>query len=668
MKKKLLFLTFSSILYSSFAFTQSARLITEELKVLNEIGEKLWLSERNWRNFGKDPCRDEGDWHDFVKCDCSFDSNTTCRVTEISMTSQNVSTVLPSKFAELQYLQILDLSCNYFRASIPSEWATMRLSELSLMENTLFGPFPTILTKITTLRYLSIQGNRFSGPIPKEIANLKSLEKLVLSSNEFTGQLPVALAKLTNLTDLRISDNNFTGKIPNFISQWTQISNLQFQGCSFEGPIPSSISVLTKLEDLRISDLKSGASTFPPLRKMTKLSILVLRNCLIRGPIPRYVGNLRNLQTLDLSFNNLTGEIPSSFSLLRNVDHIYLTKNDLTGPMPQWIFSSIKNVDVSYNHFTWDASGPKICEQGTINVVESYSSSINIQDDIHPCLRKDFPCTKSDTQKIFSLHINCGGAEVNINNTIIYEADTERRGASSYYNAGNWAFSSTGNFLDEDHDFDDYMLSNTSNLYNTHDSDAYTLSNTSELYNTPKCDMELYTTARKAAISLTYYGLCLLNGKYTVKLHFAEIGLTDDNLFNSIGKRVFNVYVQGELKLIDFDIVKEARGVGIGVIKSYTVIVKNNTLKIQLYWAGKGTTGIPMRGSYGPIISAISVDPHFVITRHHRKRLDVGLIVGIVGGVTLVLIIMICLWRKGYNMNRNQPIEVDQMSHTTSFN
>ncbi|KAJ0430683.1 putative Malectin domain-containing protein [Helianthus annuus] len=219
--------------------------------------------------------------------------------------------------------------------------------------------------------------------------------------------------------------------------------------------------------------------------------------------------------------------------------------------------------------------------------------------------------------EIFSLHINCGGAQVNINNTIIYEADTERRGASSYYNDGNWAFSSTGHFLDEDHDSDDYMLSNTSNLYNTHDSDAYILSNTSELYNTPKCDMELYTTARKAAISLTYYGLCLLNGKYTVKLHFAEIGLTDDNLFNSIGKRVFNVYVQGELKLIDFDIVKEARGVGIGVIKSYTVNVKNNTLKIQLYWAGKGNTGIPMRGSYGPIISAISVDPRKLFYIYH---------------------------------------------------
>ncbi|KAI7756999.1 hypothetical protein M8C21_015111, partial [Ambrosia artemisiifolia] len=84
---------------------------------------------------------------------------------------------------------------------------------------------------------------------------------------------------------------------------------------------------------------------------------------------------------------------------------------------------------------------------------------------------------------------------------------------------------------------------------------------------------------------------------------------TQDNSFNSLGKRVFDVYVQGELKLKDFDIVKDAGGTGRAVIKSYRVHVKNNTLKIQLYWAGKGTTEIPFIGNYGPIISAISVDP-----------------------------------------------------------
>ncbi|KAI3731704.1 hypothetical protein L1987_62893 [Smallanthus sonchifolius] len=571
--KKLFLFAVSSILYSNFTFTQSAKLDAQEVMALKVIWGKLGLSGKKGWDFHKDPCSEEGNWGSSVVCDCSFESNTTCHVTDIDITSQNVSTTLPSEFTKLWYLQFLALGHNYLKGTIPSEWATMRLSTLSLIGNRLSGLFPRALTRITTLLDLSIEGNRFSGPIPKDIANLKILEKL------------------------RICDNKFTGKIPTFISQWTRIETLHIQGCSFEGPLPSSISVLTQLKNLRISDLKGGASTFPSMEKMLGLKIVVLRNCLIHGQIPDYVGNLRSLETLDLSFNNLTGQIPSSFSQLENAEYIYLTKNNLTGPMPGWVFSSTKNVDVSFNHFTWDASGPKKCEQGTINVMESYSSSRNKQNSIHPCLRKDFPCTKSNAKQIHSLHINCGGKEVSINNTIKYESDAEKRGASSYYNAGNWAFSSTGNFLDASLGYDGYIISNMSNLHNVSTSDT-----------------KLYTTARRAAISLTYYGLCLMNGNYTVRLHFAEIVFTQDHSFNSLGRRVFDVYVQGELKLKDFDIVKEAGGTGRVVIKSYTVNVKNNTLKIQLYWAGKGTTGIPFSGSYGPIISAISVDPNYTPT------------------------------------------------------
>ncbi|MFS8021264.1 putative non-specific serine/threonine protein kinase [Helianthus anomalus] len=525
--KKLFFFAFSLILYSQFSFTQSANLDPQEVKALKEIGEKLGLVGKKKWDFGKDPCSAQGGWEGYVLCDCSFESNTTCHVTQILVSSQNLSTSLPTEFTKLSYLQLLDLSRNYLRGTIPPEWATMRLSNLSLMGNRLSGRFPTALTKIATLLYLSIEGNHFSGPIPKEIANLKNLDKLDLSSNDFTGHLPAALAKLTNLTYLRICDNNFTGKLPNFISQWTQIERLHIQGSSFEGPIPSSIFALTQLRDLRISDLKGGGSTFPSLENMLKLSILVLRNCLIHGKIPNYFKDMIYLNTIDLSFNNLTGEIPSSFSQLENADYIYLTKNNLTGAIPGWVLSSTKNVDVSYNHFTWDASsGPRKCDQGTINVVEGYSSSTNEQKNIHPCLRKDLPCTKSDAQKINSLHINCGGEEVNINNTI-YESDIEKNGASSYYNDGNWAFSSTGNFFNDDHDSNVYILSNTSNLHNISSHET-----------------ELYLRARTAAISLTYYGLCLMNGKYRVRLHFAEIVFTQDKSFNSLGKRVFDVYVQ----------------------------------------------------------------------------------------------------------------------------
>ena len=61
--------------------------------------------------------------------------------------------------------------------------------------------------------------------------------------------------------------------------------------------------------------------------------------------------------------------------------------------------------------------------------------------------------------------------------------------------------------------------------------------------------------------------------------------------------------------LKDFNIAKEAGGVGKAVMKNFTAVVNSSTLEIRLYWAGKGTTAIPFRSVYGPLISAISVDP-----------------------------------------------------------
>lgn len=59
----------------------------------------------------------------------------------------------------------------------------------------------------------------------------------------------------------------------------------------------------------------------------------------------------------------------------------------------------------------------------------------------------------------------------------------------------------------------------------------------------------------------------------------------------------------------DFNIVEEAKGVGKVVIKTFPVTIADGRLEIRLYWAGKGTVAIPDKGVYGPLISAISVDP-----------------------------------------------------------
>jgi hypothetical protein len=126
----------------------------------------------------------------------------------------------------------------------------------------------------------------------------------------------------------------------------------------------------------------------------------------------------------------------------------------------------------------------------------------------------------------YSLRINCGGNEANVSGTI-YNADTGRKGASMFYTSQDWALSSTGSFMDNDLDSDPYIVTNTSRLLNV-----------------SRINSKLYTTARVSPLSLTYYGLCMINGNYTVKLHFAEIIFVNDRSFNSLGRRIFDVYIQ----------------------------------------------------------------------------------------------------------------------------
>lgn len=68
-----------------------------------------------------------------------------------------------------------------------------------------------------------------------------------------------------------------------------------------------------------------------------------------------------------------------------------------------------------------------------------------------------------------------------------------------------------------------------------------------------------------------------------------------------------NFFYQGNLVLKDFNIMDEAKVAGKGISREFDVSVEGSTLEIHLYWAGKGTTAIPERAVYGPLISAISV-------------------------------------------------------------
>uniref|UniRef100_A0A5B6ZHZ7 non-specific serine/threonine protein kinase n=1 Tax=Davidia involucrata TaxID=16924 RepID=A0A5B6ZHZ7_DAVIN len=619
----------SVLLICFVAFASGATLPRDEVEALKQIGKTL--GKTDW-NSSEDPCsRQSASWFDpastkkvakNVTCDCSFENGTVCHIISILLKAQNLPGTLPPELVGLPYLQVIDLTRNYLSGTLPPEWGSMQLVNISLLGNRLTGPIPAEFGNITTLAELVLEYNMLSGVIPLELGNLSHIVRILLTSNNFTGELPGTLAKLTTLKDFRISDNQFMGKIPNFIQHWTNLDKLLIQASGLDGPIPPGIALLENLTDLRISDLNGTEGTFPPLSNIKKLKNLILRSCYITGPLPEYLGSMTTLKVLDLSFNKLTGVIPGNLVGLSDTDFIYLTGNLLTGAVPDWMLKDGDIIDLSYNNFTFDKSGPSNCQPRSTNLFGSYSEGNT--SGIVSCLRSIVQCPRILSS---SLHINCGGREVTPDGDTTYEGDTESGAASKFFQRGYWAFSSTGHFLDDARSRDSFIWTNTSSI---------------------SANNSLYMDARLSPLSLTYYGYCLQNGNYAVRLHFAEIMFTDDNTYGSLGRRIFDVYIQGKLVLKDFNIVDKAGGVGKEIIERFIAVVTNGTLEIRFYWAGKGTTGIPDRGVYGPLISAIAVDPEFTPASENGNRLSAGTVVGIVVAIAFVIFLVLgILWWKG---------------------
>ncbi|XP_061361986.1 probable leucine-rich repeat receptor-like serine/threonine-protein kinase At3g14840 [Gastrolobium bilobum] len=631
----LLFLPFC---FTSFAF--GATLQEDEVQALKDIANTI--GKQNW-DFSVDPCSGKSNWtspiqlqasENAVKCNCSFNNNTLCHVVSIVLKAQNLSGTLPPDLVKLAYLQEIDLTLNYLNGTIPKQWATLKLVNVSFYGNRLTGPIPKELGSITTLKSLVLEFNQLSGNLPPELGNLSQIERLLLTSNNFTGELPATFVRLTALKHFRIGDNQFSGPIPNFIQNWTNLEMLVMQGSGLSGPIPSGISLLKNLTDLRITDLNGSDSPFPQLNNMTNLVQLILRSCNIIGEMPEYIGMLTNLKVIDLSYNKLSGQIPISMDGLKNLYMLVLSGNLMSGSLPDWI-DKPDFVDLSNNNFSIINLEQQTCQQGSVNLFAASLNGNNFANLFFPppfyLLRGNISCLANYhcPKTWYSININCGGKLVTSNGNKTYDDDSSEMGPARFRQTGtNWAIITAGHFFDSGQP------------------DYYTWSNTTKL---AVDNAELYMDARVSPNSLTYYGFCLGNGNYTVNLHFAEIMFTNDTTYSSLGRRVFDIYIQRKLVAKDFNIVKEAGGVGKAVIKTFTAVVTSNALEIRLYWAGKGTTTIPFGSVYGPLISAISVDPDFTPPLENNGRsIPVRVVVAIVAaGVIVIILVIGILWWKG---------------------
>ncbi|KAJ9691451.1 hypothetical protein PVL29_013583 [Vitis rotundifolia] len=616
-RMKLCAISFFLLLFFQKSLAQNATLDSSEVEALNFLFNKWNMMSTEFWNMSGDPCSgptinqsqyDDIYYKQAIKCNCTYNDNTTCHITHLKVLNLNKTGLIPEELTALTFLSDLRLNKNYFT-----------------------GPLPSFIENLSQMQFIDVGHNALSGTIPKELGNLKELVMFFIDSSGVGGEIPSTFVKLKNMREMFLSDTPLTGKIPDFIGNWTKLKRLRIQGNSFEGPIPSTFSQLISMESLRISDLANVSSSLDFIKDMKNLTDLVLRNALISGGIPSYIEEYRSLETLDLSFNNLSGSIPNALFNMNNLTALFLGNNSFYGSLPDKKSDKLRTMNLVANNFVLDKTN------------DSILVGLN-------CLQRNFPC---NTPGYTNVSIKCGGQEVTTPDGMVYESDNSILGSpsTSYYvsRSDKWAVSNVGLYVDK--------IANATSQVNGTD--------------TP----ELFTTSRISPGSLRYYGLGLENGPYVVSLQFAELLLKDPSTrtWESTGRRVFDIYIQGALKEKDFDISKEAGGVQRAIVKKFNATVSKNYLEIHLLWAGKGTCCIPFEGYYGPSISALSV-----VSASERmppppsETINTGLIAGIAVTAGILCFILVCavfyIKRRGSNSNEEiELLEIGPRSNTFSY-
>ncbi|KAK8449635.1 hypothetical protein SEVIR_7G248700v4 [Setaria viridis] len=607
------------LLLAASAQAQQARTRTDPVEadalkgVFDKIGREMWPS---WFSSSVDPCTgaatDDTDTdidhnpnlNPAIKCNCKYQNNTVCHITKLKMYALDLVGPIPEELRNLTHLTNLNLMQNYLTGPIPSFLGELTaLQYLSLAINALSGSVPKELGKLVNLVSLGISINNLNGSLPPELGNMVKLEQLYIDSSGLSGPLPPSFSKLTSLKILWASDNDFTGQIPDYIGSLSNLSDLRFQGNSFQGPLPTTLSNLVQLTSLRIGDIVNGSSSLAFISNMTSLNTLVLRNCRISDNLASVnFSQFAKLSLLDLSFNNITGLVPQALLNLNSLSFLFLGNNSLSGSLPSSIGTSLKNLDFSYNQLSgnfpsWVSPNLTLNLVANNFVVSNSNNSVLLPSGLE-CLQRDTPCFLGSPQR-----------------------------------APTWGVSNVGRFMEA---FErDYIIQSLNASYTVY-------SSTRLFRNTP--DSELFQKARMSPSSLRYFGIGLENGNYVVTLQFAEISFEDSRTWKSLGKRVFDIYIQGERKEQNFDIRKEARGSYAAVQKQYIIPVTRNFLEIHLFWAGKGTCCIPSQGHYGPLISALSVTPAPNAARKRSKNKTGATVGAAVGAVVVGLIVLTGLY------------------------
>ncbi|ESW12428.1 hypothetical protein PHAVU_008G111600 [Phaseolus vulgaris] len=205
-----------------------------------------------------------------------------------------------------------------------------------------------VLIQPTNEGKLDLSNNNFTGNIGSSLASLTSLEYLAFDGNQF--EVPISFTPFFNHSNLKFIYGNGNKVIldsHSSMKKWVpkfqlQVLSLSSTTESHSLPIPSFLHYQYNLTYLDITGCKLEGE-FPKwlLENNTKMTYLVLKNCsFTQFQLPSYphlhlaemnVSDNAISESLDLSFNKLSGEIPTQLSELTFLSSFNVSYNNLSG-------------------------------------------------------------------------------------------------------------------------------------------------------------------------------------------------------------------------------------------------------------------------------------------------------------------------------------------------
>ncbi|XP_004295501.1 PREDICTED: LRR receptor-like serine/threonine-protein kinase GSO1-like [Fragaria vesca subsp. vesca] len=296
---------------------------------------------------------------------------------------------IPKFIAQLTSLSLttLDLAGNPFSEPSLDDFATLRsLEHLDLSGTGLKDQVPKFIGNLCKLKSLGLANNMFDGGIEEFLSGFSNcssnrMESLDLSHCGMEGKLPNSLGMIKSLQHLDLSDNLLNGSIPESLGQLSQLVTLDLSRNSWEGSLREiHFTNLTRLEIFSISTFKlvpvffnlSDYEWMPPF----KLHSIYIDNCQVGVGFPLWLQSQTELLYITLSNAGISGPIPEEwlFKISSQIQTLDLSYNDITGKLPfKFIFPNLYSIDFSHNQF----DGPLQLSSTNVQILSELSLAYN---------------------------------------------------------------------------------------------------------------------------------------------------------------------------------------------------------------------------------------------------------------------------------------------------